>query len=73
MAKKQVAPVYAVAPAQEKESRWQCATCQGYLAFSLPISVTVMGLLLQTFSKAHARCAPVEPLVAPVDNPTPNT
>lgn len=60
MAKKHVAPVYPVAPLQERESRWQCATCRGYLAFSLPIDATVMARLLLEFSKGHERCAPLQ-------------
>lgn len=58
MAKKAEAPVYPQPGHQEKESRWQCATCQGYLAFSLPIDVKAMSQLLKVFSKAHERCAP---------------
>ena len=71
MAKKHIAPVFSVAPAQEKESRWQCATCRGYLAFSLPIDVKTMGQMLQTFSKAHARCASQQQDTAAAPEPTP--
>lgn len=58
MAKKAESPVYSQPTLNEKESRWQCATCKGYLAFSLPIDVKAMSVLLKTFSKAHERCAP---------------
>lgn len=71
MPKKHVAPVYAVAPAQEHESRWQCATCRGYLAFSLPLAVTEMSQMLLSFSRAHARCAPLDPDKAPPPAPHP--
>lgn len=71
LAPKHVAPVYAVAPAQEHESRWQCATCRGYLAFSLPLAVTAMAQLLLSFSRAHARCAPPDPDKAPPPAPHP--
>lgn len=70
---KLVAPVYAVAPTQERESRWQCTGCRGYLAFSLPLDLKATAQLLQSFSQAHLRCASlVAPLVAPIapDGPT---
>ena len=76
MTKKHVAPVYAVAPTQERESRWQCAGCRGYLAFSLPLELKATAQLLQSFSRAHLRCAslvaPVPVPVAPIapDGPT---
>ena len=77
VAPKLAAPVYAVAPTQERESRWQCTGCKGYLAFSLPLDLKATAQLLQSFSRAHLRCVPgpvldAQPLVEPIapDGPT---
>lgn len=80
MAKKPQAPVYFQKSLHANETRWECATCKAYLAFSLPIPVPTMGLLLQTFSKAHERCAPgpgepaepSTPTEQPVEGPDPD-